>query len=98
MAADDVAKLKEEIESLKKDLKDMSGTLKDIASSKAGEEKSKLLDNFSMDELQQKIDDLKSKGIEGVDTVEKTISENPFKSVAITLGAGFLAGLLLSKK
>lgn len=98
MATDDVAKLRSEIDALKKDLGEISGTLKGIASSRVNEEKNRILDEISLDEIKNKINSLKMKGAEELDYVEKTIASNPFKSVAITFGIGMIAAMLMSKK
>lgn len=95
--AQEVTKLKEEIDELKSNLKELTQTIKEITSSTISKEKNKLLEDLSLDELKKKVDDLKSKGLEEVDQVEKRIKKDPLKSVAITFGIGFLAAWLLKK-
>lgn len=95
--AEEVNKLKDEIGSLKSDLKELTQTMKDLVSADIDKNKSKLLEDLSIDELKKKIDDLKAKGLDGVGEVEKNIKQEPLKSVAITFGIGFLAAWLLKK-
>ncbi|MFK2822970.1 DUF883 family protein [Arcobacter sp. YIC-80] len=95
--AQEVTKLKEEINDLKSDLKSLTETMKEIASSNIDREKSKLLDELSIEELTKKVESLKTKGLEEVDEVEKRIKKDPLKSVAITFGVGFIAAWLLKR-
>lgn len=95
--AEEVNKLKDEIGNLKSDLKELTQTIKDLVSADIDKNKSKLLEDLSIDELKQKVEDLKTKGLDGVEEVEKNIKQEPLKSVAITFGIGFLAAWLLKK-
>lgn len=95
--AQEVTKLKEEINDLKSDLKSLTETMKEIASSNIDREKSKLLDELSIEELTKKVESLKTKGLEEVDEVEKRIKKDPLKSVAITFGVGFIVAWLLKR-
>lgn len=99
MATQEVTKLKEEIEVLKADLKELSSTLKEVSSSKVNKSASKLdvFEDLSMDELKAKLYELKTKGLDEVGEVEAKIKNDPFKSVAITFGLGFLAAWLAKK-
>lgn len=99
MATQEVTKLKEEIEVLKADIKELSTSLKEATAEKVDKSASKLdmFDNLSMDELKTKLYELKSKGLDEVGEVETKIKNDPFKSIAITFGLGFLAAWLVKK-
>ncbi|NVJ53911.1 hypothetical protein CRV01_05215 [Arcobacter sp. CECT 8983] len=99
MATQEVTKLKEEIEVLKADIKELSSTLKEVTSAKVNKSASKLdvFEDLSMDELKAKLYELKTKGLDEVGEIETKIKNDPFKSVAITFGLGFLAAWLAKK-
>lgn len=99
MATQEVTKLKEEIEALKSDIKELSSTLKEVTSAKVNKSASKLdvFEDLSMDELKAKLYELKTKGLDEVGEIETKIKNDPFKSVAITFGLGFLAAWLAKK-
>ena len=52
---------------------------------------------MSIEDIEKAIDELKSKGKDGVDYVSKNIKDEPLKSVGITLAVGFVLGWLLRK-
>jgi len=99
MATQEVTKLKEEIEVLKEEIKELSSNLKEVTESKVNKAASKLdvFEDLSMDELKAKIYELKTKGLDEVGEIETKIKNDPFKSVAITFGLGFLAAWLAKK-
>ena len=89
--------LKKELETLKGDLKDIAASVKDFGKSVAREGKESLSDQISLEEIQKSINDLKRRGMDGVDIVSQNIKDEPFKSVGITLAVGFALGWLLRK-
>jgi len=99
MATQEVTKLKEEIEVLKADIKELTSSLKEATESKVNKNASKLdvFEDLSMDELKTKLYELKTKGLDEVGEIETKIKNDPFKSVAITFGLGFLAAWLAKK-
>ncbi len=99
MATQEVTKLKEEIEVLKADIKELTSSLKEATESKVNKTASKLdiFEDLSMDELKTKLYELKTKGLDEVGEIETKIKNDPFKSVAITFGLGFLAAWLAKK-
>jgi len=95
----EVTKLKEDIELLKTDIKELSSSLKEAAAAKVDKSASKLdiFEGLPIDELKAKLYELKSKGLDEVGEVESKIKNDPFKSVAVTFGLGFLAAWLVKK-
>lgn len=107
MAADvkkeevDLTVLKRDVDELKNDLKEIIKNLKTSASKSSDEVKEKLFSQANIEELKAEFakvaDEIKSKGQDGADALEKTIKSDPLKSVAITFGLGLIAGLFLRK-
>ncbi|MFP4331884.1 MAG: YqjD family protein [Campylobacterales bacterium] len=96
--AEDSAKLREEVETLKSDISSLTQTIKELTEERIKEKKTKLLDELNLDELKSRLDELKNKGKDGIDSVENEISQKPLQSVAISFGIGALVGLFLSRK
>ncbi|MDA3908559.1 MAG: DUF883 domain-containing protein, partial [Sulfurimonas sp.] len=95
----EITKLKEEVETLKVDIKKLTSSLKEAAAAKIDSTKSNfdMFEDLSLDELKTKLYELKDKGLDEVGEVETKIKNDPFKSVAITFGLGFLAAWLVKK-
>lgn len=89
--------LKKELDSLKGEMKDLMDSIKDYSKSAVKDGKEKFSEQISLEELQKTMEELKGKGKEGVHYVEQNIKDEPFKSVGITLGIGFILGWLLRK-
>lgn len=93
----DLDALKKDLDALKKDVKDLVKSMKDLGEKTVSESKKELLETFSADELKKYADNIKAKSEEGIKTVNKTIKEEPFKSVGIATLLGFVIGWLMRK-
>lgn len=93
----DVNVIKKEIDSLKQELKDMAKLIKDSGKEALKDAKDKIDGSMSIEDIEKAIDELKSKGKDGVDYVSKNIKDEPLKSVGITLAVGFVLGWLFRK-
>ncbi|MDG4812392.1 DUF883 C-terminal domain-containing protein [Hydrogenovibrio sp. 3SP14C1] len=98
MATQEVTQLKKDIEALKGDIHQLSNTIKELAQEKAIEGKSKMFEELHIDDLKEQLDNLKTKGKDGLGAVESEIKTHPLQSTAISFGVGFLIALMMNKK
>ena len=98
MATQEVTQLKKDIEALKGDIHQLSNTIKELAQEKATEGKSKMFEELHIDDLKEQLDNLKTKGKDGLGAVESEIKTHPLQSTALSFGVGFLIALMMNKK
>lgn len=98
MAEQEINNLKKEIENLKQDIGSLTVAIKELARAKTDETKKKIEDEIDLQGLKEKLEELKAKGREGLDSVEDEIRTHPFQTAAITFGLGALVAFFLSSK
>ena len=76
---------------------EMAKLIKDSGKEALKDAKEKIDGSMSIEDIEKAIDELKSKGKDGVDYVSKNIKDEPLKSVGITLAVGFVLGWLFRK-
>jgi ElaB/YqjD/DUF883 family membrane-anchored ribosome-binding protein len=79
---DHMEELREKSERVKNDIRELGGAAKEVAGEK----------------FDQWYKDGRDKAVQLTKGLEKRISDNPFQSVLIAAGVGFLAGLLIRRR
>ena len=92
----DLADLKNDIKGLTKALKDLGKQRVDETAEKLSEQKNDLLDNFSLAEIKQRLEELKDDSEDAVDVVRQQVEKNPLGTLLAAVGVGILLGKLLS--
>jgi ElaB/YqjD/DUF883 family membrane-anchored ribosome-binding protein len=93
----------EEIDALKSSLKDLRGDISDLLShalglGRGGAHAARDTAADAVEQFKAKFTDLRSRGEDQVAAFERQIEQRPLSAALIAFGAGFLAGMLLSRR
>jgi ElaB/YqjD/DUF883 family membrane-anchored ribosome-binding protein len=102
-ASKELENIKQDLADLKKDIKGLTMALKDVGKQQVDEtteklcdKKDDLLENFSLGEIKERLEELKGDGAEAVDVVRQQVEKNPLGTVLAAVGIGILLSKLLS--
>jgi ElaB/YqjD/DUF883 family membrane-anchored ribosome-binding protein len=94
--AGDIESLKHSFAQLRTDLTSLIGSA--VGMGKSGATAVKERASHAVDDVRQRIDGLKEKGIDSVEAVEEKISEHALTTALIAFGIGYVLGKLMARK
>ncbi len=97
------ARVSEDMESVKQSFSQLRTDVMDLLSNafglgKSGAEFAKDGAESAVETLKTKLSDMKHKGAEGMESVEKKIGDNPLPAALIAFGVGFLVAKILTRR
>lgn len=98
MAQEDIDQLKSDIHTLKQDIGSLTETISNLAKQKKADAKERLQEELDIENLKEKLNELKSKGKETFNSVEEEVKTHPLQSLAIAFGVGLIFALLFGHK
>ena len=96
-------KMSREIDAIKQGLGELRNDVTELLNhavgvGKGGAEVAKERASDAMDRLKEKFSEMKDRGADSVNTVQRRIQQSPFRSVLIAFGAGYIFAKLSSRR